>query len=49
MRDIGGSVIGTVGVISDITERKYADDELRRLATALAESEQRFRTPMRTG
>jgi PAS domain S-box-containing protein len=43
MRDAGGGVTGTVGVISEITERKHADDELRRRTTALAESEQRFR------
>jgi PAS domain S-box-containing protein len=43
MRDVGGSVTSTVGVISDITARKQAADELRVHTTALAESEQRFR------
>jgi PAS domain S-box-containing protein len=43
MHDAGGSVIGTVGVMSDITERKHADDELRRRTMALVESEERFR------
>jgi two-component system, cell cycle sensor histidine kinase and response regulator CckA len=43
MRDADGSITGTVGVISEITVRKHAADELRRHATALAESEERFR------
>ncbi|MBR9988445.1 MAG: PAS domain S-box protein [Gemmatimonadetes bacterium] len=43
MRGADGSVNGTVGVISEITVRKQAEDERRRHTAALAESEQRFR------
>jgi PAS domain S-box-containing protein len=38
-----GSVVGLMGVLSDITERKRAEEELRLLTVSLTESERRLK------
>ncbi|SMD08374.1 PAS domain S-box-containing protein [Desulfocicer vacuolatum DSM 3385] len=43
LHDVNGNVTGLVGVISDITERKHAEDLIRKLSQMLMQAQERER------